>query len=62
MVKQKVNVTFEIEADQKTWLEEIVKKHGLADASKALRVLLDYARTEGDPEKIFDEIRCLRCG
>ena len=46
MVKNKVSVPFEVEVDQKAWLEEMAKKHGLVDPSKALRVLLDrIART-----------------
>ena len=62
MMRNKVSLPVEVELDQKAWLEEMAKKHGLADPSKVLRVLVDFARMEGDEEKIFGEIRCSRCG
>jgi hypothetical protein len=61
MSKNKVEERFEIEADQKAWLEDMAREHGLPDASKALRVILDFARTDGDLQQIFGEIRCFRC-
>ncbi len=62
MNKSKVNVSLDIEQDQKDWLESMAQKHSLPDASKALRVLLDYAIEEGDEQDIFGKVRCLRCG
>ena len=61
MNKSKVTVPFEIEADQQAWLEEKAAAHKLADASKALRVLLDFAMIDGDEAEIFEKIRCTRC-
>lgn len=64
MPKDKVVVSLEIECDHETWLQEIARKFELPDASKALRVLLDYAMEEADAEEIFDmnNARCLHCG
>lgn len=61
MNKSKVNSSFEIEADQQAWLESMAQRHQLRDASKALRVLLDYAMEDGDEQAIFEKIRCTRC-
>jgi len=62
MEKNKVEVNYTIEADQKEWLESMATEFKLPDASKALRALLDFAMDEGDKDAIFREIRCLRCG
>jgi hypothetical protein len=59
---KKLRVTFEIYPDSFAMLNEIAQKHGMPDASKALRCLLDYAATDGDWEQIFKKIRCRRCG
>lgn len=61
MNKSKVTGSFEIEADQQVWLENMAQRHQLRDASKALRVLLDYAIEDGDEKAIFETIRCTRC-
>ncbi len=60
--KSKMTVSFEIEADQQAWLENKAKDHDLPDASKALRVLLDYAMEETEDNDVFGKVRCLRCG
>jgi hypothetical protein len=62
MSKSKRTVTFTIEEDQQTWLEAMASAHNLPDASKALRVLLDYAQADGDEAEIFGKIRCKHCG
>lgn len=62
MQKSKVTVSYEIEEDQKVWLENMAKQHDLRDASKALRVALDHAIEECDEKDIFGKVRCLRCG
>ncbi len=47
---------------QMTYLQEMAAKHGLPDASKALRCLIDFAISNADAEpKIFTEIRCNDC-
>ncbi len=62
MNKGKVLESFEIEGDQLEWLRLMAREHGLPDASKALRVVLDYAMYDGDEDDIFGSIRCRRCG
>ena len=62
MQKNKIAAEFTVEADQRAWLESMAAEHHLADESKALRVLLDFAMEEGDKALIFEQIRCARCG
>jgi hypothetical protein len=62
MPKSKVTVPYEVEEDQRVWLENMAKQHDLPNPSKALRVLLDHAIEEGDEREIFGKVRCLRCG
>ncbi len=61
MEKNKRVVSLALEADQQQWLEDMASKYKLSDASKAARVLLDYARIDGDEAEIFEKIRCPRC-
>ena len=58
----KVEVTYEVQEDQAAWLEEMATNYNLPDASKALRVLLDFAMQDGDEKVIFETIRCRHCG
>lgn len=47
---------------QHAYLKEMARKYNLADESKALRCLIDYAIEQKDAEKsIFQEIRCVDC-
>jgi len=62
MHKAKVVEALEIETDQLAWLKEMADAHGLPDASKALRVVLDHAMMDADEDQIFMSIRCRRCG
>jgi len=62
MDKSKTTVTYTLEQDQIAWLEKMAAEHDLPDASKALRVLLDYAAEDGDQREIFGIIRCRHCG
>jgi len=62
MLKNKIVEPLEIEADQLEWLKDMAREHGLADAAKALRVVLDYAMLDGDEDDIFGSVRCRRCG
>lgn len=62
MEKNKVVEKLEIEADQLEWLRAMAKTYGLPDASKAMRVVLDYAMADADEEDVFMSIRCRRCG
>ncbi len=58
----KLRVTFEIHPDSLGMLNDVARKYGMPDASKALRCLLDYAATDGDWKAIFEQVRCRRCG
>ena len=62
MEKNKVIEKLEIEADQLEWLGAMAKSFNLPDASKALRVVLDYAMQDADEDEVFMAIRCRRCG
>ena len=47
---------------QLNYLKEMAQKYGLADESKALRCLVDYAIEKADAQDdIFQQIRCLDC-
>ena len=59
-----MNDTHQVELKPRQWayLEAMAKKHGLPDASKALRCLVNFALEEADHEgDIFQEIRCSDC-
>jgi hypothetical protein len=57
----KIRVGFEIYPDSFEMLLKAAEQHGIADPSKALRCLLDYAATDGDWAQIFGKVRCRRC-
>lgn len=61
MSSTKTNVNAVIETEQKEWLEQMADKHGLEDASKVMRVVLDYAIEDGSEGEIFEEERCRFC-
>ncbi|HCU81106.1 MAG: hypothetical protein CL789_01715 [Chloroflexi bacterium] len=61
MPNNKTNLDVVIQIKQKEWLEEMATKHSLPDASKALRILIDYAIEEGPENEIFNYIRCRYC-
>ena len=60
-MKDKINVSLEIERAQQDWLEAMAGKYELPDVSKALRVVLDHARTSADEKGVFETVRCLGC-
>ena len=64
MASDKIEQAFEIESTHLEWLEGIADEYGLMDASKALRVLLDFAVQDGDQDLIFadENMRCRYCG
>ncbi len=62
MAGGKIEMAFEINADAGDMLARIVERYNQPDASKALRILLDYAATDGDWDEIFGRVRCRRCG
>ncbi len=59
---KKLRATFEVYPNSYEMPLEIARRHGLPDASKALRCLLDYAATDGHWERIFGKPRCRRRG
>lgn len=59
MNKVEINVT--LYEDQQAWLEAMAVKYDLPDASKALRVLVDFAVEDGDLDTIFETVRCRHC-
>lgn len=62
MAGAKMEMTFQVNADAGDMLARIVARYNLPDASKALRILLDFAATDGDWDEIFAKPRCRRCG
>ncbi|NKB24862.1 MAG: hypothetical protein GKR87_10895 [Kiritimatiellae bacterium] len=61
MPNLKVNVSYDIQEEHKNWLESMATQYHLPNASKALRILLDYAIAEGDKDAVFTTIRCRHC-
>ena len=61
--KNIVQISVEVEGDQAEYLKKMAEEYGLADESKALRVLLDYAIVDGNAEAIYDmrNMRCRHC-
>ena len=61
--KNIIQISVEVEGDQAAYLKKMAEEYGLADESKALRVLLDYAIADGDKELIYDmrNMRCRHC-
>jgi hypothetical protein len=59
---KKIKVAFEIYPDSFDMLLRAGDRYGIADPSKVLRCLLDYAATDGDWDEIFGKVRCRRCG
>ena len=61
MAGEKIDVTFSINPDMEEMLTRAAEKYELPDASKALRVVLDYVMQDGDWDEIFGKVRCRRC-
>ena len=61
--KDKIELTIDLETDHLDWLSEIIQDYDLANESKAIRILLDYAIQDADKDGIFspDNIRCRHC-
>ncbi len=52
----------DLETDKMQFLLEVAAKYRLADAGKAVRCLINYARENPDKHRdIFEEIRCVDC-
>ena len=61
--KNQTSYSLSIEKDQSEWLKEIAGKYSLPDESKSLRVLLDFAMKDVNPDDIFapENMRCRHC-
>ncbi|MSS72761.1 MAG: hypothetical protein EXS64_14905 [Candidatus Latescibacteria bacterium] len=63
MPKDKATYEVILERHQMAFLEEMADKHGLEDASKAIRVLINFViAEEEEQDRVFGEVRCLDCG
>jgi hypothetical protein len=52
----------ELETEKMQFLQAMATQYGLADAGKAVRCLINYARENPDKHaEMFDEVRCLDC-
>jgi hypothetical protein len=61
-MKDAQTLPIDLESGKIEFLEAMATKHGLADAGKAVRCLINYARENPDKHAdIFDEVRCLDC-
>lgn len=55
-------ISVELESGKVEFLDQVVRKYGLPDVSKAIRCLINYARENPDQlDAIFAEVRCLDC-
>ena len=62
MSQDKQQVEVELKSDQVEYLQEMATKYALPDSGKAMRCLIDFARSEPDQERqIFEVVRCLGC-
>ena len=57
MAGANIETAFEINAGAGGMPVRAAERHGLPDASKAPRVLLDFAATDGDRDEIFGRVR-----
>jgi hypothetical protein len=61
-MKDAQSYPIEMETEKMQFLEQMAAKHGLPDAGKAIRCLINYARENADKQAdIFEEVRCLDC-
>lgn len=61
-MKDAVRYPVDLESEKVQFLEQMAKTYDLADAGKAIRCLINYARENPDKhESIFAEVRCLDC-
>jgi hypothetical protein len=61
-MKDAQSYPIEMETEKMQFLEQMAAKHGLPDAGKAIRCLINYARETADKQAdIFEEVRCLDC-
>jgi hypothetical protein len=62
-MKDAAPFSVELESAKLAFLEEMARTYKLPDPGKAIRCLIDYARTHAERrDEIFGEIRCIDCG
>lgn len=62
MAQETQTIEIELKAGQVEYLQAMAKQYAISDTGKAIRCLIDYARSEPDQERaIFEVIRCLGC-
>lgn len=58
----KTTHSIELRDAQYAYLQKMVDKYQLPDVDKAIRVMIDHARSEPDLEEdIFEKMRCVDC-
>ena len=62
MPSAKTTYSIVLESDMMAFLEQMTTQYGIADVSKTVRCLINYARdVEEARDDIFAEIRCKYC-
>jgi len=62
MPKDKAVYSLELEKDMMEFMEQMTATYDLPDVSKAMRCLINYARSVDEVrDEIFADIRCLSC-
>jgi hypothetical protein len=64
MAGNKESFTLEVRDYHRSFLRDMMEKYGIKDEGKAMRVLLDFAVSDGDLDLIFSKknMRCIACG
>jgi Arc/MetJ-type ribon-helix-helix transcriptional regulator len=61
-MKDKAMFSVELDKHMMAFLEDMVQRYELPDASKALRILITYAMDpETERDRIFEDVRCFDC-
>ena len=62
-VKNRIQLRYSVEDDHAKWLKQVAERYDLENESKALRVLLDFAIRDVDPDLVFhiENMRCRHC-
>ncbi len=62
MAQDTQTIEVELKAGQVEYLQAMAQQYAIPDAGKAIRCLIDYARSTPEQERaIFEVIRCLGC-
>lgn len=62
-MKDKQSYSFELEPAKVAFLQQMADEHGLPDAGKAVRCLIDHAREHPEAQaEIFGAVHCVDCG